>query len=86
MNFIQISNLMNPVEFIRKCFKGVYPIDLIPENLVYPSIIVVNQDTSYQVGSHWIVIHHNNRGKADHFDSFGKKSLGYLNNSFISKK
>ena len=63
MNSIQISNLMNQDEYIRRHFKGVYPIDLIPENLVYPSIIVVNQDKSYQVGSHWIVIHHIDREK-----------------------
>ena len=41
MNTIQISRLMNQDEFIRKRFKGVYPIDLIPKDLVYPSIIVV---------------------------------------------
>ena len=85
MNSIQISKLMNQDEFIRKRFKGVYPLDLIPENLPYPSIIVVNQDRSYQVGSHWIVIHHNEKGKPDHFDSLGKKRVDYINNLLISK-
>ena len=85
MNSIQISKLMNQDEFIRLRFKGVYPIDLIPENLPYPSIIVVNQDRSYQDGSHWIVIHHNEKGKVDHFDSLGKKPVEYLKNLFLGK-
>ena len=85
MNTIQISRLMNQDEFIRKRFKGVYPIDLIPKDLVYPSIIVVNQDKSYQNGSHWVVLHHNDVKRADHFDSLGKKPIEYLNNLLISK-
>ena len=85
MNSNQISKLMNQDEFIRNRFKGVYPIDLIPENLVYPSIIVVNQDRSDQVGSHWVVLH-NEIGKSDHFDSLGRKPLDYLHNLLISKK
>ena len=85
MNSIQISKLMNQDEFIRLRFKGVYPIDLIPENLPYPSIIVVNQDRSYQDGSHWIVIHHNEKGKVDHFDSLGKKPVEYLKNLLLGK-
>ena len=52
---------------------------------MYSSIIVVNQDKSYQVGSHWVVLHHNDVKKADHFDSLGKKPIEYLNNLLISK-
>ena len=48
MNSIQITKLMNQDKFIRKRFKGVYPIDLVPGNLTPPSIIVVNLDRSYE--------------------------------------
>ena len=46
MNSVQISNLMLQDPMIRKRFRGVYPLDLIPNDLRIPSIIVVNHDKS----------------------------------------
>ena len=57
MDSNEIKDLMMKDKKIKKIFKGVYPIDLIPESLDYPSLIVVNLDTSEKKGSHWIVLH-----------------------------
>ena len=73
MNSIQVSNLMNQDDFIRQRFKGIYPIDLTPKNFGHTSIILINLDRSYEEGSHWIVIHHADTDKADHFDPLENK-------------
>ena len=56
---------------ISKRFMGVYPIDLIPDNLPIPCLIVVNLDSSEKKGSHWIVLHYQ-RNHVKYFDSLGK--------------
>ena len=58
MDTSEIMDLMMKDQKIKKNFKGVYPIDLIPENLDYPSLIVVNLDSSEKKGSHWVVLHY----------------------------
>ena len=77
---------MNQDKFIQKCFRGVYPIDLVPENLTNPSIIVINLDRSYEKGSHWIMLHYNDIEKAEHFDSLGNKPDEVLHNLLIDQK
>ena len=86
MNSMQISRFMNQDKFIRKRFKGVYPIDLIPGDLTPPSIIVVNLDRSYEKGSHWIVLHYNDIEWAEHFNSLGKKPDEVLQNLLTDQK
>ena len=70
---------------IRKRFRGVYPLDLIPNDLRIPSIIVVNHDKSGKKGSHWIVLHFKENNIVEHFDSTGKKPIRYIHNLLISK-
>ena len=57
-----------------------YPRDLIPESLDYPSLIVVNLDTSEKKGSHWIVLHYILNHIVEHFNSIGRKPDEYINN------
>ena len=57
-----------------------HPIDLIPENLDYPSLIVVNLDSSEKKGSHWIVLHYISNHIVEHFDSIGRKPDEYIKN------
>ena len=57
---------------ISNRFMGVYLIDLIPDNLIIPYLIVVNLDSSDKKGSHWIVLHYQ-RNHVEYFDSLGKK-------------
>ena len=85
MNSVQISNLMLQDPMIRKRFRGVYPLDLIPNDLRIPSIIVVNHDKSGKKGSLWIVLHFKENNIVEHFDSTGKKPIRYIHNLLISK-
>ena len=82
MNTEEIFNLMQSDKEIRKKFMGVYPIDLIPNNLPIPFLIVVNLDTSEKKGSHWIVLHHQ-KNHVEYFDSLGKNSAS--NTHFIEQ-
>ena len=80
----QIENFMEQDEVIKN-FCGVYPIDLIPNDLPRPSIIVVNQDKSTEMGTHWIVLHYKEDNMTEHFNSIGKKPMKYIHNLLISK-
>ena len=53
-----LSSYMVQDRWIRERFRGIYPIDLIPKDPPNRSVIIVNQDTSNQKGSHWVVIHY----------------------------
>ena len=85
MDSDQIENFMKQDEMISKIFHGVYPIDLIPNDLPRPSIIVFNQDKSTGMGTHWIVLHYKEDNMTEHFDSIGKKPMIYIHNLLISK-
>ena len=85
MDSDQIEKFMNQDEMIGKIFRGVYPIDLIPNDLPRPSIIVVNQDKSTGMGTHWIVLHHKKDNLIELFDSVGKKPMKYIHNLLFSK-
>ena len=58
MNTEEVFEMMKSDKEINKIFIGVYPIDLVPQDLPVPSIIVVNLDSSEKKGSHWIVLHY----------------------------
>ena len=70
---------------IRKRFCGVCLIDLIPDDLRIPAIIVVNHDKSGERGSHWIVLHFKENNIVEHCDSIGRKRIRYIHNLLISK-
>ena len=73
MNTEEIFNLMERDKEIRKKFMGMYPIDLILNNLPVPCLIVVNLDSSEKKGSHWIVHYPKNHVK--YFDTLGKRQV-----------
>lgn len=53
-------------------FLGVYPVNLLPFELVIrPSSLIINLDPHYKGGSHWICIYFPKRGVPVYFDSFG---------------
>ena len=58
-----------------KCFKGVYPLDLLPYNLTPPINIIINTDPSYLPGEHWVCVCINKDGYGKYFDSFGLPPL-----------
>jgi hypothetical protein len=54
-----------------KYFQGVYPVDLLPQTLTKPAIIIVNLDKHYMPGSHWVALCFSDFGYAEYFDSYG---------------
>ena len=84
MNTGEIFELMKSDKGISKIFMGVYSIDLIPQDLPTPSIIVVNLDSCEKKGSHWIVLHYQ-RKHVEYFDSLGKQPKKMKHNLLTSK-
>ena len=84
MNTEEIFELMISDKEISKIFMGVYSIDLIPQDLPTPSIIIVNLDSSEKKGSHWIVLHYQ-RKYVEYFDSLGKQPKKMIHNLLTSK-
>lgn len=78
MNTLQISKLCK-----AKCFLGVYPVDMMPENPPRPSCLIANTDSLGSVGEHWVALYINKEGLGDYFCSFGYKPkqefVDYLN-------
>ena len=52
-------------------FKGVYPLDKIPSNLIPPANFIVNTHTHNLPGEHWIAVSYLTRGIVFAFDPFG---------------
>ena len=69
---------------IRRRFICVYPIDVIPEDFISPSILIINLDKSYEKGSHWIAIHQKEDQQIEIFDSLGKKLQKEIHNILLS--
>ena len=63
---------------------GVYPIDLIHQDLPTPLISIVNLDSSEKKGSHWIVLHYQ-RKHVEYFNSLGKQPKKEIHNILTSK-
>ncbi len=58
-----------------KCFKGVYPLDLIPTIKKKPIAIIVNTHPSDKPREHWVSIIISKDGIGEYFDSFGLPPL-----------
>jgi hypothetical protein len=57
------------------CFRGVYPLDLIPNVKQRPLALIVNTHPSNKPGEHWVSIVIDNDGFGEYFDSFGLPPL-----------
>jgi hypothetical protein len=55
-----------------KSFLGVFPSDLLPHFITWPSTVIVNTDAHTQSGSQWLAIHLEPRSSTEfYFDSYG---------------
>ena len=84
MDSYSLARLMSGDKMIKTRFRGIYPLDMIPDNLPAKSLIVVNQDKSMEAGSHWIVLHYKSRDIVEYFDSVGKQPKKYIENLLLS--
>ena len=68
MSTVQINKVLSKHV---KYFQEVYPIDLLPPTLIQTSIITINLDKHYMLGSHWVALCISGTGYAEYFDSYG---------------
>lgn len=69
MDTIEITSLLKTKKCLKKLFKGVYALDLIPKRLHPPYIVIYNRDKSVFPGSHWQAFYVPKEGPIMHFDS-----------------
>ena len=69
-----------------KCFKGVFPCDLLPYDEKLPLNIIVNTDPSHLPGQHWVCISIEKNGFGQYFDSFGIEPFKEEIIDFLDKK
>ncbi len=74
MNGNQLKEILARDSYARRTFCGVFPRDelvFISVDTSKPSTYIINTDTSYGRGEHWVVVYFNGLGKGEYFDSFG---------------
>ena len=76
---------MKKDKFTRKIYLGTVPIDQLPKKIKYPSCLVINNQTSYKPGEHWLAIYFDKMKRAEFFDSFGNNPIYYNLKSFLEK-
>ena len=52
-------------------FAGIYARDELPENIQFPTGLVVNSDKRDEPGTHWLAIYIDRNGFGEYFDSYG---------------
>jgi hypothetical protein len=78
MNTLEINNVLK----YYKNFKGVYPLDKIPN--INKGSIIINTDVSSGPGKHWVAITINSRN-SEYFDSFGLPPIHVHIIKFLNK-
>lgn len=73
MNSDLIDHLLSKDKITRKKFRGVFSRDNIPTPKHAENFYVVNLDTSYQDGSHWVAMYISENNTCEYYDSFGIK-------------
>lgn len=87
MNSIEISEILSRNKYTRKIFKGVYPIDVLPNGKIKPPfLIIINTAKSSHPGKHWIAIFvPTGSCTVELFDSYGRYIENkYLTNFFVT--
>src|SRR5580658_6478645 len=64
------KQIINELKHLPK-FIGVFPRDLLPTRVKYPSCLIANTDPSSAPGEHWVAIILNRDRSGEYFDSYG---------------
>ena len=72
MNTIEIENAAYGDPFASKIFGGVFPLDMLPEQLKSGMCYVVNTDPKNLPGEHWLLLSCMESTVSHYFDSFGR--------------
>ena len=84
MNTEELEQYMLNDPCIASVYGGVVAKDQLPVDVTFPSIFVVNLDTSDKVGTHWIVIYIQSRRKCEYFDPLGDPPDQFLTSYMMS--
>ena len=85
MNTVQIDKIMNTDEYTKNTYLGTLSIDRLPKKVLFPSCIIINNQTSKEPGEHWIAIYFDKKG-GEFFDSFGNPPKYYNLEAYLRKK
>ncbi len=78
MNNLQLQCAIESSAVSRRFNIGVYAADQLPYRVMdYPQGFIINNQTSRQMGKHWIAIWLDSPNYGDFFDSFGKRPNHY---------
>jgi hypothetical protein len=79
MNSQQLYNVLKQEIFSKKNFGEILAINEIPNKISYfPTWLIINNESSYELGGHWIALYFKNeKMPADFFDSFAKEAITY---------
>ncbi len=86
MNTIQLNEILFNFPTTTKNYVGTFAIDKIPKKITYLSSMIINNEPSTQIGSHWIAIYFFKNKKAIFFDSYGQSAKLYKLDKFLKKK
>ena len=81
-------NTKNIIDCLKNVndFIGVFPRDKLPKgNIHRPSTLIINQDSSFQPGSHWVAIKIKRNERSEYFDSYGLYPVNYEIVQFLDK-
>lgn len=76
MNTSQLLCCIHSDSILNKHVKGVFPADQLPKNITAGSFIA-NTDKSHKRGQHWCAFYFDGNGRADFFDSYGRRPEYY---------
>lgn len=69
MNSRAIDNILKRNQATRNLYLGCFPSDKIPMSAIFPHCMVVNTDTSANVGEHWTAIFVESGTHVEYYDS-----------------
>lgn len=81
MNTLELLRDLSKFACMKKCNFGVYASDELPKKneLIRPSLIIVNTAPSSHSGEHWCGFFFNSRSnKGEFFDSYGRKPMAHF--------
>ena len=77
MDTIQLLKNINSDILANKYFIRVFPRDLLPQKVTYPSSFIINTDNSNKPGEHWLAIYINGDCQLHFFDPLGLPPVFY---------
>jgi hypothetical protein len=73
LNTLQLYQILKNDSCTKEIFLGVFSRDKLPTKIkLFPCCFVLNTQSSYQTGEHWLAMFYDKSGFCHFFDSFGR--------------